>query len=282
MLLKMIFKVKIKILRGSGSPRRRPSACYRGLNGGNRRGPPERAPRRCQVDDAPPPSSERPLPAVHRPYLAATAALAPRLELALLGWPVAAADRLDPTRPGGERVYVQAGRDLEKLVKADESDTIGGNLTKVARLNEMETTGANRTIAVGANRTATIGAIDAAIVGARHAVTIARAPGAQGIAATGIEMVDRKITLSTGEATITLEGPNITLAAAAGILLEAASTITVHARRHIQVAAGASVTIEAKDGDVLIQGAPMVRINPEVGGAEQDDEDDDENDDDDR
>ena len=181
---------------------------------------------------------------------------------------------------GSERVYMQAERNLEKLVKVDESDTIGGNLTKFVRLNETETTGVNRTIAVGANRTATIGAVDAAIVGDRHAVTMVQAPGVQGIAATGIDMVDRKITLSTGEATITLEGPNITLAAAAGILLEAASTITVHAATHIHVAAGASVTIEAKGGDVLIQGGPMVRINPEAGDAEQDDDNDEDEDED--
>jgi type VI secretion system secreted protein VgrG len=177
---------------------------------------------------------------------------------------------------GGERVYIQAEKDLEKLVKQDESDTIGNNLNKVVRANETESTGANRTIMVGINRTTTIGATDTTMVGVRHAVTMAPPAGSAGIAPTGLEMVDRKITLSTGEATITLEGPNITLEAAAAILLQAASTIRVQAKTHIQVESGGAVTIESKGGDILIQGGPMVRINPETGGKDRDEDDDDE------
>jgi type VI secretion system secreted protein VgrG len=109
--------------------------------------------------------------------------------------------------------------------------------------------------------------VDATVVGARHAVTVVKGPDSvEGIEPTGIEMVDRRITLTTGEATITLEGPNITLDAAASILLSAAADITITGRANIKVAAGAAVRVEAEDGDLVIQGGPMVRLNPEVGG----------------
>jgi type VI secretion system secreted protein VgrG len=140
---------------------------------------------------------------------------------------------------GNELVYIQAERDLRKLVKADET----------------ETTGANRTISVGANRTSTVAAADNTTVGAMFSAKMAGAP-------TGIEMVNGKIAMSTGQATITIEGPNITMDAAAKILLQAASAIEVNAATTIKVGAGATVIVQSEGGDVVIQGGPMVRINP--------------------
>lgn len=165
---------------------------------------------------------------------------------------------------GSERVYMQAERDLERLVKVDELITVGGSRTKVVAVNESESTGVNRTVSVGVSRTTAVGAVDATLVGARHSVTMAQQPNAAPtFPATGLEMVDGKIVLTTGEATLTLEGPNITLNAAASILLSAAADVTVTGKAHIKVMAGASVHIEGEDGDVVIQGGPMVRINPE-------------------
>ncbi|KYF94236.1 type IV secretion protein Rhs [Sorangium cellulosum] len=54
---------------------------------------------------------------------------------------------------GKELVYVQAQKDLRKLVKNDETITVGGNRQKLVAVNETETTGANRTEVTGANRT---------------------------------------------------------------------------------------------------------------------------------
>ncbi|NUQ74568.1 MAG: type VI secretion system tip protein VgrG [Polyangiaceae bacterium] len=140
---------------------------------------------------------------------------------------------------GNELVSIQAERDLKKLVKADET----------------ETTGANRTISVGANRTSTVAAADNTTVGSMFSARMAGAP-------TGIEMVNGRIAMSTGEATITIEGPNITMEAAARILLQAASAIEVNAAATIKVGAGATVVVQSEGGDVVIQGGPMVRINP--------------------
>jgi type VI secretion system secreted protein VgrG len=115
---------------------------------------------------------------------------------------------------GSELVSLRAERDLNKLVRA----------------NENERTGADRTIAVGKNRTATVGAVDSTVVGARHVVTV-------GATATSFEMTNKRIVATTGEATVTFHGPDISLEAKGNI------------------------TIVAHEGDVIIRGGPNVKIN---------------------
>lgn len=162
---------------------------------------------------------------------------------------------------GSELVYVQAERNLEKLVKVDESVTIG-------RMRDKRI-GVNETIAVGVNRATTVGAVDSTWVGERHEVTMRQAAAAT-IPPTGMHMVDGRISLTTGEATITLEGPNITLEAAAQVLMKAGADIAIAAGSHVTVDAqvtmtlksGAKLVIQADDGDVVIQGGPLVQINP--------------------
>jgi len=108
-------------------------------------------------------------------------------------------------------------------------------------------------------------------VGTRHAVTIAARGGA---GSTGIEMTEGRIAFTTGEATITLEGADITLASAARIMLraasdialEAAANITVNADVRMTLNAGSKLIVRSEGGDVVIQGGPIVRINPETGG----------------
>jgi type VI secretion system secreted protein VgrG len=99
---------------------------------------------------------------------------------------------------GAELVSLRAERDLNKLVRA----------------NESERTGADRTIAVGKSRSATVGAVDSTLVGARHVVTV-------GATATSFEMSDKKIVATTGEATITFHGPDIALEAKGNITIVA-------------------------------------------------------------
>ncbi len=66
---------------------------------------------------------------------------------------------------GKELVYVQAQKNLRKLVKNDETITVGNNRQKLVKNNELETTGANRTEVTGANRTEITGANRTTIVG---------------------------------------------------------------------------------------------------------------------
>jgi type VI secretion system secreted protein VgrG len=115
-------------------------------------------------------------------------------------------------RAGAELFSIHAERDLHKLVKATES----------------ERTGADRTVAVGRNRSTTVGGVDSTLVGTRHAVTVN---------GTSIELTDRRIVCTTGEATVTFDGPDLSLEARGNI------------------------TIVAHDGDVVIKGGPNVKIN---------------------
>ncbi|MFS8068678.1 MAG: type VI secretion system Vgr family protein, partial [Byssovorax sp.] len=117
-------------------------------------------------------------------------------------------------KKGAELVSLRAQRDLHKLVKA----------------NENERTGADRTIAVGKSRTATVGAVDSTFVGTRHVVTVGATP-------TIVEITDKRIVATTGEATVTFNGPDISLEAKGNI------------------------TIVAREGDVIIRGGPNVKIN---------------------
>jgi len=132
-------------------------------------------------------------------------------------------------KAGKELVYIQAQKDLSKLVKH----------------NESERTGANRTIIVGANRSSVVGANDAALIGQKYSVAMVT-PKELNIlkgqdpdvtpTTTMMEMVDGKITLTTGKATIEIDGGNILLKADGDINLRAG-------------------------GDVVIHGGPFVKIN---------------------
>ena len=141
------------------------------------------------------------------------------------GWrtrstPASAADASSPAynelmfedKKDAELVSLRAQRDLHKLVKA----------------NESERTGTDRTVSVGKSRTATVGAVDSTLVGTRHVVTVG---------GTSLEMTDKRLVATTGEATITWSGPDLSLEAKGNI------------------------TIVAHEGDVIIKGGPNVKIN---------------------
>jgi type VI secretion system secreted protein VgrG len=164
---------------------------------------------------------------------------------------------------GQERVFMQAERDLEKIVKANESETVGGHRSLQVGASETVAIGLAQVIAVGAGRAVSVGSNDETSVGNRYAVSVRPSEEQSGAQLpTGLEIVNRKITLTTGEATITLEGPNITLEAAASILLNAAVNITINGRADIHLGAGANVYLRARDGDLVVQGGPNVLINP--------------------
>jgi type VI secretion system secreted protein VgrG len=126
---------------------------------------------------------------------------------------------------GAELVSIQAERDLSTLVKQNER------------------------IEIGSSRVANVGKTDDLVVGERHSITIG-----QGDGATRIEATPGRILLTTGEARIVLDGPNITF--------DASGTFTVRA--------AGLVRVESSDGDVVVQGGPLVRINPRGAGEHPD------------
>ena len=150
-------------------------------------------------------------------------------------------------KAGRELYFFQAQRDLLRLTKNDDT----------------ERTGADRTIVVGDARVSAVAVSDMLQVGKQHLVKMVQvndlkipAMGDPDVTPldTWIEMVDQKITLTTGEATVVLEGPNITIDANGGMrfttdgrLLVQGSMVyfnvmpgqaTVHADRHVEDAVG--------------------------------------------
>jgi type VI secretion system secreted protein VgrG len=64
-----------------------------------------------------------------------------------------------------ELIYIQAQKDLRKLVKNDETITVGANRQKWVLMNEMETTGVNRIEVTGVDRTEITGNNRLTVVG---------------------------------------------------------------------------------------------------------------------
>ncbi len=122
---------------------------------------------------------------------------------------------------GKELIYIQAQKDLRKLVKHNESEQIGNS----------------RSVVVGNNRSTQIGQVDSVTVGKKHTITMAQPkepPPA--IPPTGLDMIDKKLTYTTGEATVIMDGPNVSMEAKGNI------------------------TIKSTGGDVIILGK-LVKIN---------------------
>ncbi|WP_170135495.1 type VI secretion system Vgr family protein [Nannocystis exedens] len=116
---------------------------------------------------------------------------------------------------------------------------------------------------VGASRNTTIGTVDSTLVGIKQTVTIAQpSQPPPTIPPTGTEMSDRKYRLTTGQATLTLDGPDITLEAEGTIRLIARGTIElVSTAADLKAEGATTVALTAKGGDLTIRGGPNVKIN---------------------
>jgi type VI secretion system secreted protein VgrG len=142
---------------------------------------------------------------------------------------------------GSEEIYLHAQKDW--------NTQIGNNLGETVGASRTSTIGSAETITVGGSRTVSVGGCDSTSVGATHSVTITQpsspAP-AEGVGATSYTMSNTYYSVTTGEATITLTGPDVFIQANGKIVLDAAN-----------------VQISARSGGVVvIQGGPMVHINP--------------------
>ncbi|HSN97848.1 MAG TPA: type VI secretion system tip protein TssI/VgrG, partial [Candidatus Nanopelagicales bacterium] len=248
---------------------------------------------------------------------------------------------------------VSIGNNRTQQVRRDEALAVGGNLSKLVQKDEQESTGQNRSVSVGASRNSKVGINDDAKVGARWSVTMQQGIGAElakglgalmdgsalgallgpalgpvtgmatglmspvlgkvqetlmkatpllnaiqdplatasqflpaplaGVAQavaepmakllgvmgppTQIVMVDKKITLTTGKASIILDEGTIYLSAEQDIILQA-KNIASFSDEQIALAAKKNLSVISEGGDVLIQGGPMVHINPSASAEE--------------
>ena len=130
-----------------------------------------------------------------------------------------------------EFIYVQAQRDLQKLVKR----------------NETERTGQNRATVIGGNRSTIVARIDATMVGTKYSLQMMEEPSPSDLkilemqkpdvkpAPTKIELVDAKILVTSGKATSTFEGRDITFEAKGQITFKAGGDIVVSGGSDIKI-----------------------------------------------
>jgi hypothetical protein len=79
---------------------------------------------------------------------------------------------------------------------------------------------------------------------------------------TAIEMVDRQIRLSTGEASIVLDGPNITISAQGTIVLHAMDHVSVLSEKEIAIGGREKVALVSATSDVIVQAKEDLHLNP--------------------
>jgi type VI secretion system secreted protein VgrG len=129
---------------------------------------------------------------------------------------------------GREKVFLRSERDLEKVVVAAET----------------EETDVDRTMVVAHNLGATVGAVDATRVGQMHEVRMATVPASRVDDAappnvvqldTRREIIPKRITLTTGGATIMLDGPNIVVTAQHQVSFKAGGTVYVNGQPTVQI-----------------------------------------------
>jgi type VI secretion system secreted protein VgrG len=141
---------------------------------------------------------------------------------------------------GDEFVFTQAQRDQQKLVKR----------------HETEHTGQNRACLVGGNRAIVVGQSDATLVGKKYSMQMTNPPTPADLAilqlgkptvsplSTKVEMIDKKILCTSGEATAVIDGPDAVF----------------EAKQLVSFKAG---------GSVIVKGGPNIHINPKAGGSAQ-------------
>jgi type VI secretion system secreted protein VgrG len=115
-------------------------------------------------------------------------------------------------RRGHELVQVRSERDLETVALHD----------------QQETAGLDRTATVGRHLSATMGGEDAVSAGELHAVSIGGGPTRREIAA-------KRITLTTGDATILLDGPDILVSGRSGVTIRAGGTVSIQGEPYVHI-----------------------------------------------
>jgi type VI secretion system secreted protein VgrG len=139
-------------------------------------------------------------------------------------------------RKGEELVAMRAERDYERQVLREERATIGASLSTNIGASESREVKVDQTITIGGSRTVSITGSDTLDVGESLNIDLGGNAG-------GSFSKDKKIVLSTGEASIVLDGPNLYIDAKAIVSLRSGDTLSI------------------SGGDVAIDGQPNVKLN---------------------
>jgi len=144
---------------------------------------------------------------------------------------------------GHEKVFMRAERDLERLVKQDESVTIGGSIETAIGGSESRAVTVDQALTVGGSRSSRVEASETVSIGESYRLSLG--DGSTGVAITS----DKRIVLTTGQASIVLDGPNIYFDGQASVRLSAGELVSL---------AG---------GEVHVDGKPNVYLNSTTAAA---------------
>ncbi len=142
---------------------------------------------------------------------------------------------------------------------------LGGVIRNLGR-NVLSSFGSDPLTSIG---TASLTGFGAAAYSALHDVaSIAKGFKADpGPLPTSIEVVDRQIKLTTGEASIILDGPNVTIIADGSITFHAKNNVAALAENEAAIAAGGKVAVVSDTSDVVLQAQANVHLNPFQGAG---------------
>jgi type VI secretion system secreted protein VgrG len=153
---------------------------------------------------------------------------------------------------GSEEVYVQAEKDLDSLVKNNETRSVGVDRTVKIGHDEALSVGNNRTVSVSANETITVGGNESVTISGNETVSVT---GNESVTIGGNETVS-----VTGNKTETITGSRsrqvggsetVVVAGAQSIAVAAAQSVAVAGARTIAVASGESVNVAADKSESI-------------------------------
>jgi type VI secretion system secreted protein VgrG len=158
-------------------------------------------------------------------------------------------------RKGSEEFYIQAEKDLNSLVKNNETASVGVDRTRQVGQNDALSVGKNQTIKIGSNQTINVGADESLTVGGNETVSVTgnesdTVGGNQSVSVAGND------TMSVGGA------QSLTVAAARSEVVGGAESIVVGGARSVAVGGAQSVTV---GGDVTETTGGSVTVN--IGGG---------------
>jgi type VI secretion system secreted protein VgrG len=145
---------------------------------------------------------------------------------------------------GSEQVYLQAEKDLQILVKNDESRDVKHDRTKQVGNDEKSTIVANRTEDVGKDETITIGGNRTESVGANETITIAR---------------NREKVVAVNESVTVGVAREATVGGSETISVGGKQSVSVGKDQTIEVGSGFTLSV-AKDQAVSVEGKSSIEI----------------------
>ncbi|HEY0135940.1 MAG TPA: type VI secretion system tip protein TssI/VgrG, partial [Nannocystis sp.] len=163
-------------------------------------------------------------------------------------------------RKGQEEVFLHAEKDWNTVILHDLTESVG--------VNRSSSIGVNESVVVGTNRSVMVGSNNSTIVGNAHSVTIKQPPPPRigppppPIPPTGTTMSDKFFSLTSGLATVSVNGADVTIDATGTVTIHSVGNLSVRSDadlfllgQNIIMAAAATMTIGGVD--VTVNGTTL-------------------------